>query len=303
VTGMSSSELLATNTRFAGGGIVSFSAAHSRIAVRLDGLAPERLPAFLHAALGMAPLVMTAAGPHDEMTPELRAALLAALDAAPGLLDGFDETVTMEDVHVHAPGLNAAMRKLTLGAGAAAPDGRLRLRLRFAVDGLDSPAAPAGPLHDYMPHHIALTPRLSGVPAGPLLSLLRTAIASAGNDPALPAEAATLLREGPFAVGLDELAADFGPAMFTASGEIQVTGAGQVTGQAHIRATGLDALIKEARTAPSLRQVLPTLIFLKGMGEPKGDATVWDVSYADGRIAVNGTDMTQLLSGFTQQPK
>ena len=39
------------------------------------------------------------------------------------------------------------------------------------------------------------------------------------------------------------------------------------------------------------------LIFLKGIGRQTGDSTVWDVIYRDGKLSVNGTDMSQMLPG------
>jgi len=58
----------------------------------------------------------------------------------------------------------------------------------LAVEGFDSPLVPQGPLHDYLPRRIALTPRVSGVPADDLMSLLDRAIDGADKD-SLQAEA------------------------------------------------------------------------------------------------------------------
>jgi hypothetical protein len=305
----SSSELLATNARSDGNGIVSFSAAHTQLAAHIERLAPDRVPALVHAALDLAPLALaatstTAAEAHTaraftHLTPELRASLSAALDVASELLSGFDETVTMDDVHMRARGLDAAMRRLTVGAGAAAPDGRVRLRMHLAVDGLASASLPPGLLRGYMPHHISLAPRMSGVPADRLLALLHHVVASNGDDPTLAAEAMALLAEGPLAVGIDDFTADIGPAGVAGSGEMRIASAGQEVGEARVRMTGLDALIHDAQSVPLLQQALPVLIFLKGIGEQHGEATVWNVSYADGRLNVNGTDMSQMMPGIT----
>lgn len=297
------SDLLSGGARMDQVGLVSFSAAHAQVTAHLDRLAPAQVPPLLHAAFDVAPLLSAAGAmaegthPFRHLTPEQHAALAAAVDAAGSLLRGFDERATLQNVRVQGHGVDATMRRLQLGTSAAAPDGRLRLRLHLAMDGFDSSALPDGPLRRYLPRHIALTPRLSGLRTDRVLALLHQAVANNGDDPELAAEAGALVREGPLAVGLDELAADFGPATLAGSGELRVAGPEQVSGTARIRMTGLDALIHDAQTVPMLRQALPMLIFLKGIGEADGTAMVWNVVYADGRVTVNGTDLSQMMPG------
>lgn len=304
VTETASSELLSSSARLEKVGLVSFSAARSQVAAHLDALALNRIPPLMHAAFEIAPLLLSPttspaaeARPASRLTPALRRELAAVLDVAGDLLGGFGEQVKLENVHVHTPNFDAAMRSAEFGLNAAAPDGRLRLRLHLAMDGFDSGALPAGPLRGYLPRHIALTPRLSGLPAQRVLGLLREAVTSGDDDPMLVAEAQTLMREGPLSLGIDDLAADFGPATLGASGELRVAGPDQVAGQARVRMTGLDTLIHDAQDVAELKQVLPMLIFLKGIGEEEGDATVWNLVYADGRLSVNGTDLSQIMSG------
>ena len=298
LTGTASSDLVSASARTSRLGLVSFSAARAQLSAHIDALAPARLPPLLHAAFDLTPLLLTAAdAPPRRLSPALRTALADMLDITGDLLGGAGEQITLENVHVHTPDFDAALRRVALGANAAAPDGRLRLRLHLALDGLDSGALPAGPLHAYLPQHIAFTPRLSGLAANRVLRLLRAALARGADDPALAAEAQAVLREGPLMLGIDELAADFGPTTLAATGEVRIAGPDQVAGQVRIRATGLEALIHDASQVPMLRQALPVLIFLKGIGEPEGTATVWNVAYADGRLTVNGTDLSQMLPG------
>jgi hypothetical protein len=303
VTETASSDLISSSTRVEQVGVVSFSAGHAQVEAHIDRLAPGQVPLLLRAMLDLMPTLMTAASSAaaapatHHLTPEARAALATALDAAGDLLSGFGEQVRLQNVHVHAPTFDAAMRSVEFGASGAAPEGRLRLRLHLAMDGFDSGALPDGPLHDYLPRHIAFTPRLSGLAADRVLALLRKVVASDGNDPALAGEAQALMWEGPLAIGLDELAADFGPAVLSASGEVRIAGPDQVTGQARIRMTGLEALIHDMQALPMLQQALPVLIFLKGIGAPEAGATVWNVAYADGRVTVNGTDLSQMMPG------
>jgi hypothetical protein len=293
------SDLLSSNARMPKGKVASFSAAHSSFEMHADALAPERIGPLLRALLDAAsPAIAATAGatqPDHRLPPQVRATLLALLDAASGLLDGFDETLKMQDVHLSGPMGNAALQDIESGTSVAAPEGRLRLRLRLALDGLSSEMLSQGPLAAYMPRHIVLAPELGGVPADRALALLKRALASDGNDPALAADAEALVRDGPLAIGLRTLAVDFGPATLAASGELRVLGRRDLSGHAHVQMTGLGALIREAQTVPMLQQAAPVLIFLKGIGDTEGSTTVWDIAYVDGRLTVNGTDMSQML--------
>jgi hypothetical protein len=296
-----SSDLLASNARMARAGLVSFSAARSQLALHIDGLAPDRLAALLHAVLAGA-ATADAAPPappgHRRLSPAQLQVLLAALDAAGGLLGGFGEQVRLADVHLAGNGLDMALRAAEFGLSAAAPDGRLRLRLHVALDGIDSGRLPQGPLRAFVPRRLALTPRLSGISLARVTALLRDAVEDPDN-PMLTAEAAALAQDGPLTLGLDDLALDLGQTRFTASGEVQVAAGsgGGMSGQARISATGLDALIHDVQAVPQMQPLLPTLLFLKGLGEIAGEATVWNVEVADGHVRVNGTDLGGLLPG------
>ena len=90
---------------------------------------------------------------------------------------------------------------------------------------------------------------------------------------------------------------DLGAAVVKASGTIAVAAPDDIAGTARIVATGLDGLIRRADSVPELSGVAPFLLLLKGIGEQQGDATTWNVVYADGQTAVNGTDLSTLLLG------
>jgi hypothetical protein len=246
------------------------------------------------------PATAPAAAPpatHVTVTAQDRATLREAVVALQDLSSGFDEQATLQDVHVAGGGHGGHADKLSLGMAVDAPEGLLRLRYNIGLDGLDSPEIPAGVLRNFLPRHIALTPRLSGLPATDVIALLLRAIDSNGDDPDLEVQAKALLGKGPVAYGLDELALDVGAATLTGSGEMQGTGSNGYTGHAHLAATGLDALIRSANTTPELKQAAPALIFLKGIGQQDGKSVVWDIAYQDGKVLVNGTDMSQMMPG------
>jgi hypothetical protein len=128
-------------------------------------------------------------------------------------------------------------------------------------------------------------------------ALLLRAADSQGGDPKLMDDAQALLAKGPAVIGLDELALDFGPATLKGSGEVRISGLGEYEGEAHVTATGLDELIKQANTVPELKQAAPVLFLLKGMGRQDGANTVWDVVYRDSKMLVNGTDLSGMIPG------
>jgi len=147
----------------------------------------------------------------------------------------------------------------------------------------------------YMPRHIEFAPSIGGVPAKDLRALLLRAADSEGNDPGLKAQADELMQKGPLTVGLDSLALDFGPATLRGTGELRIVGPDDVEGEAHVTATGLDALIQQANTVPELKQAEPVLFMLKGLGRQDGARTVWDITYRDRKVLVNGNDLSGMM--------
>jgi len=305
VSETATSELVASNAKMDKLGVTSFSAGRTLFTSHVDRLAPDRLPALLQALFDLAPMAADAAkettatgqAPKTKMTPQARADLERFLDAVDDLLVGFGERVHFENVHAHSGNYDVAMKALDAGSSAAAPEGRLRLQIHLAVDGFDSGALPEGKLREYVPHHFVLTQSIGGVSAAETMALLRHAVASNGDDAALTDEGDALLRHGPLAVRIDELSSDFGPAKLSASGEVNVAGSDTYTGRARIRVTGLDAVIADAQDDPMLKQSLPFLIVLKGIGQAEGEATVWHVLYDGKRLTVNGNDLSQMLGG------
>jgi hypothetical protein len=302
-----------------GGGPLTITVERMTKTSRLQDLAPDRIgPAIRAAAELLLPLTRTAVqetvakpdcsgddcdktpvvAKDSKATPEQRRAAHALVVVLRDLLGGVNSHATLENTHVVANLGEASLTRLAIGSDVIALDGKLNARFSLALDGLDSPQIPPGMLRDYLPRHIALTPRISNVPTGAGIDLLLRAIDTADEpSPELEAEATALLRQGPLTLGLDDVALDFGPARLTASGEMQVPSPEEITGHALVSATGLDALIKRANTTPSLRQATPVLLLLKGIGEQDGKAVVWRISYQDKQLLVNGNDLMQMMPG------
>jgi hypothetical protein len=173
--------------------------------------------------------------------------------------------------------------------------------LHVAMAGIDSPLIPQGPLRDYVPRRIALTPHLSGIPAHDLIALLLHAI-DTGDQTSLQADAIALLAKGPLKAGLDDVVLDLGGTVLKANGAVTIAALDDIKGSARVDATGLDTLIHNANTVPELASAAPFLIVLKGIGDQKGDITTWNITYANGQTKVNGTDMSTLMPASPAKP-
>ena len=299
VSGEGRGENLSIGTDMSGGpGHVLVTAAVARSSGRAERVAFDRLAAAVRSLTGLMPALLQAAGDAtvpDDLSPTERAGLRSLVTALRDLLGGVQADTTLENVKLEADGQGGTLARLFVGGRAAAPSGLLDASMRVEMEGFDSALIPKGPLRDYVPRHITVAPHLSGVPADEFVSLLLRALDM--DDPSsLEGEAWDLLAKGPVTAGVDELVFDLGPAGLKATGSVTVAGPDDISGSARVLATGLDALIRRANTVPDLRSVAPVLIFLKGIGDQKGDATVWNVTYADGRAEVNGTDLNALLS-------
>jgi hypothetical protein len=285
-------------------GTISLAVARISDKVHINRLAPEQLAVILRAlATDAQPaLAQIAAGdeektatdisgeakpPAMKLSAEQRAALHAALDALAEAAADLHGEATLEDVTLRTPQGEAHARQLGASTDIAAPEGRLLVSTRMSLDGLDIPALAASPIGPYLPRHISIAPRVGGVQGAALLQLLTTALESDGHDPSLHAQAEALLRNGPLDVALDDLSLDLGPARLSGTGELRISGPDATDGEAHVTAKGFDALVKALHGT----QAAPVLIYLKGLGEQRGEAMVWDIAFHDGHLTVNGNDL------------
>jgi hypothetical protein len=322
VTEEANSDLIATNSLIPEVGQSSMSAAHTRVIAHMEGLKPAQVPPILHVVSSLAPLITEAAkqaslkmtvtpddaqkdedsaGVKAETTPKLtdaqRAAVRAAVEALTQLMSGFGEEITLDDVRFASQGIDASLRKLTFGLTLAAPEGRLRLTSLIALEGLDSPMIPDGPLRAFVPHRIRLAPRISGAPADGVAKLMLDAVDHPDDDKRLEPEARALLKHGPVAVGFDDISLDVGPSAIKAEGEVRIADEKDVRGDAKVTVTKFAALLKSAQDVPEMQEAVPFLIFLKGIGDTHGDTTVWKIDYDGKHLKVNGTDMSKMLPG------
>ena len=265
--------------------------------VSIDGLDQaqgNRLVAAVRALIAAASAPPHPAAPTTSLARHQQ--LRAVIDAAPGLLNRIeaDQTIqaihfrfanptgtsagTIDDLHVHI-------------AGAAARD-RLDGRLAIAADGIAIPTVPPQ-TQDLVPHHIDLRTVLAGVRTAPLIALLQTA-ADGRTDPALlQAQATALLAEPGARIAIEALSFDAGPLAVTGSANLRPPATAGLAGEIHIAARGLDALLARIQRQPAVQQALPVIFLAKALARTQGDSLVWDISFGDGPLTVNGTPLGQ----------
>jgi hypothetical protein len=109
----------------------------------------------------------------------------------------------------------------------------------------------------------------------------------------LQGQAMALLGEPGAQVGIEALSFDSGPLMVTGTARLVPAANGQLGGEIHLVARGVDALMAQAMSQPNLQRLMPLVFMAKGMGHPEGDSLVWDISLGDGPIRVNGVPFGQ----------
>jgi hypothetical protein len=230
--------------------------------------------------------------PRDKKADQ--AAARSALDTVASLLAAAQAEGTADDIRVVASGQTVTLRRAHWAMGFGAPHGTADVHMTLAIDDADTTALPPdSPMRAFLPHHIALTPRVSGVRNSELVAFLRQTIDTEGKDVDKRAEA--LLAGGPLQVGLEDVAIDLDVLKVQGAGLLTVRGTAELHGTAELRARGLDAAITRASGAPELQPALATLIFLKGIGKQEGAETVWRIDYTAGKLTVNGADLGALI--------
>ncbi|MCX7381815.1 MAG: DUF2125 domain-containing protein [Alphaproteobacteria bacterium] len=220
----------------------------------------------------------------------------SVLDSLGGLFIRLETEQTWSGLTVATDGGSGQLDKISLATRMAAPGGKAEVALRLELAGLTTALLPQGPIRQLMPRRIAIAPRLTGLPKSEVLALLGRAIDSAGSSDAdLAGDAMALLADNPAVIALDDLDIDVGIARLRGSGEFNIAAADDMSGELELRMTGLDALLRTLRQVPEAAAAAPVLLMLKGLGEASGNETVWRIEYADHKVTVNGTDLSDMI--------
>ena len=264
-------------------------------ATRIENFDMDGLGALLRTAFEVGATAKASTNAGAKATrPEDKAPATKLLGQFFAMIDALETDYSYENVRVEAGALfSGSLRRFGFGLSAGAPDGKMEIKLRLGLEGLETPMIPPGPWVEFVPHKVSLSPRVGGVPKEAVVALLRRAIATEGQG--IDTDAMELIAANPVTLAIDDLVIDLGPLRLKGEGSVEVVSIDGATGEAVLRATGLDALIRRANAVPELKIAAPVLIFLKGIGMQEGNETVWRITYADRKMMVNDTDLSDLM--------
>jgi hypothetical protein len=267
---------------------------------RAEGISREHVASFVSAVGGLMGAMPKGQAEKDDkkgLPPLAKAQLRLIIAAMQDIVSSISMHETIDNMQVEIAGVGGAtVKQLQLGFGGSAPDGKLRLWLDIAFDGVNSPTMPPQ-LATYLPRHFEIKPTLSGVQTAVLRKLAMDASDDdAAKHPIAP-DIAAIFADGGAEVGLEVLSFDLGPAKLQGTGHVTVLSPTAWRGEAHVTATGFDELATQARENPDLQQALPVLIMMRGLAKPDGDKLVWDIVSEGPKLSVNGMDMSALAGG------
>ncbi len=309
VLGDSEVQGYATSSPMPGGGTMTMSIDRMTSASRIENFDVAKLGELLRTAYALGATAMPAGKPGTALgkdsaqgkgsgkaadTQQEKALARTLLTQLFAMLDAIETKQSYSGITVEGGPLFAgSLRKLDFGLALGAPAGQTGFKLHLALEGLETDLIPEGAWREVVPHRVALTPKVSGIPKEALKDYLRRAIDSEGAN--IEAETMQLLAANPVVVGVDDLLVDLGPMRLTGGGIVELVNAVEATGRAELRATGLDALIRRVNAAKELKMAAPALIFMKGIGRQVGAETVWTITYANNKVMVNDTDMSDMV--------
>jgi hypothetical protein len=271
----------------------SLSVRRSDASYEVDGLDRGQAEHLRQAARAIAESRQAApavAGQPRSMSPEERERLRAIIEASVGLLSGFDIEETLQGLHFEATAGNQGdIGTISLAMSGGAANGRAAMHFDIGLNELTLTALPAA----YAPHRVAIKTAFSGIPVEPLRHLLRQATEADADPVSLRAQAMALLNHPGAHAGIDTLLIEAGPLVLHGSARLRPMPDGSAGFDVHLTAHGVDAMLAQVQSDPTVQQMLPMLFLAKGMGKQEGDTVVWDIAFADGVVMVNGVPLGQ----------
>ena len=292
----STAEGYAVNSKVGDSQVIDFAAAKVRVTGEATAVSRDRIakmiPVLVRITGGVAPGLPKPGSKAPAGTPSVDPQLLQTLVQS---LQDFASELTMDEtidgIAVRYGQSAGVASQLRIGVGAKSDGSLLQARMDLGLDGLALPDMPPGGMADLLPRRIALRPVLSGVPTEQLLQLL-TAVNAKEAGP--PPDYAALFSRGGVSAGLESLTLDIGGANFAGMGAVTIDSPQRMTGQAQVTATNFDELMQRANSIPELAGVLPAFVFAKGIGRTVENRLVWDITYRDRKLLVNGTDLSAM---------
>ena len=307
VTLVSTSRMQGMHTRATTGKqVTSSDLASAGGTLRIRGLSLAALQEAVHALATMAALPPAPpagappaanAQPGPATSPAMRKelhALIAAL-ARSGTSISMHQSQKGLVLHGNGP-IQGSIGHMGFGMRLADASNELSLALDIELDHPSFAAIPPGLMTEFLPSHLVVQPRLSGIDAATLRHSLDAMVDNPQPMAGLGMVMA-MLAAHPATLAIDKLAVDTGPARITGHGTVTTSGPSQVHGSGTVRVVGLDAAMQMLSADPQGKQAVAGLIFLKGLGKQEGKAMVWRVTYDGTKLLVNGNDLSSMMPG------
>jgi hypothetical protein len=298
-TETASADNYSSTTKTADQPLVELAAQHLRVKLHVNTLDPDRALPLIRVLTRLSGAAMPAtpaehpqhAGSHIG-NKEWRDLYVAFR----GFASGGEMNETVEGVRISAGGHIIGLERLGVGGNMATPADVLTAHLALDLGGLSLADVPQE-AREYVPHHLTIKPRISGISLADLDALIMAATAPESEKPDLDARIAALFSHGGIVVGLDALDFDLGPARLSGTGKLTAHSPADMTADANVKATGFDALISKAQANPALAQGVPMLAIARSLAKPNGQDLVWAVRMDKGVVTVNGRDLSALFGG------
>jgi hypothetical protein len=278
---------------------VDISFGHVRVNGQLSGISRERSTALLQLLVKIGTSMKTTTGTGAGAAPMDPQTFQALLEALANVATGISLDESFEQTTVGVGGMSGSLNRLRAGLGGQTVNGLLNAHVDLAAEGLVLPELGLGNMVQLIPTRLALRPVVSGVPVDGLMRVLR---ASQNGGQPTPADIQSLFGQGAITAGLESFSIDVAGTGFTGMGRLVMTSPQVFTATAQITATNLDLLQQRVASNPQLAQALPVFIVAKGIGRASGNQIVWDVSFQDNKLLVNGQDLSALAGHGAPPP-
>ena len=274
----------------ADGASIKADAREIKVGATLSGVSRDHAAQLIPALYRLGQATSSTATPKPRVKSEAAQPLIAAFT---DLANGMTVTETASDFKVTALGSTGSASQIKFDMDAKADGGFMAASMGFVVDGIVVSIPALEPFADLMPRRIAMRPVVSHVGTKEFLQLLRAAIENPDAGPP-PAEVAALFKRGGVKAGLESFALEMGGATFTGMASFDFPTPSQASGTAQITATGFDALLAKVQENPALAQGVPVLVLAKGFGRNVENRLVWDITYKNNTVLVNGVDLSKM---------
>ena len=305
ITGETAAENFSSATKAAGQPAVAVFMGAARQSLQIRRLDPERarqairsLVQLANSKLGAGPPGQAPNGAAEQPKVELQSArdLYTMLR---GIVGGGEFSETLEDLRAEAGGHVVDLGRIRFAGGIETPGGMLTAHLALALDGIASPDIPPE-ARAYIPRHVAVHPRLSGISLADLDALImaatRPGVQPSLDQPEIAQPVAAMFAHGGITAGVDEFEIDLGATRLGAKGKVTALSPDQFKGEAEVAAIGFDALVESMQGVPDLAKAAPFLQLLGKIGRADGPRIVWVISGDNTNLKVNGLDVAALVA-------